>query len=260
MSASGTSFPDPDWPRQGSTRPDLPSPHHFPPDPLLSSGSFIDSSTARCGTLPSSPDYARDLDGNHRKKPDTSATLRSPLPADPLNPKKLAPDSPTPGNGDSSAPKKVSASRGTDASPKSALSDRPNWLPPGWVVEDRVRASGATAGTVDKYYFDPNSGRRFRSKIEVLYFLETGTLRKRKKSLDGNSADGSEEPKSKKSSSNAKSAPLNFDFFNVPEKVEWVLTDPSQEAWTPFINNEKVPESTKREWVAAFQLLGRSKV
>ncbi|KAJ6309832.1 hypothetical protein OIU76_014718 [Salix suchowensis] len=25
-----------------------------------------------------------------------------------------------------------------------------NWLPPGWVVEDRVRSSGATAGTVDK--------------------------------------------------------------------------------------------------------------
>lgn len=144
-----------------------------------------------------------------------------------------------------------------------------------------------------QYYFDPVSNRRFRSKIEVLYFLETGTLRKRKKSLDGNptvswsyhsffgtqwdipifssifqfswfatlqSTDGSEEPKSKKSSSNAKTAPLNFDFFNVPERVEWVLTDPSKDAWTPFIDNEKVPECTKREWVGAFQLLGRSKV
>lgn len=25
-----------------------------------------------------------------------------------------------------------------------------SWLPPGWVVEDRIRTSGATAGTVDK--------------------------------------------------------------------------------------------------------------
>lgn len=25
-----------------------------------------------------------------------------------------------------------------------------NWLPPGWRVEDKVRTSGATAGTVDK--------------------------------------------------------------------------------------------------------------
>lgn len=140
-----------------------------------------------------------------------------------------------------------------------------------------------------QYYFDPTSGRRFRSKIEVLYFLETGTLRKRKKDamvsrkltfslwlsmgspyllhsissfliVTLQSGDGSEEPKAKKSSGSAKSAALNFDFCNVPEKVEWVLTDPSKEVWTPYIDNEKVPESTKREWVGAFQLLGRSKV
>ncbi|KAG6583427.1 Methyl-CpG-binding domain-containing protein 6, partial [Cucurbita argyrosperma subsp. sororia] len=251
MSAFGTSLSDPDWPRRDPTRFNLPFSNHLPPDPLLDAGSFIDSSAARCGTLPSSPNHSRDLDLNHRKKAETSSTLRSPFRADPLNA----------GNGDSPATKKLSGSRGTDASPKSASSEKPNWLPPGWIMEDRVRTSGATAGTVDKYYFDPVSGRRFRSKIEVLYFLETGTLRKRKKSLDGNgtSADGPEEPKNKKSSNNAKSAPLNFDFFNVPEKVEWVLTDPSQEAWTPFINNEKVPQSTKREWVAAFKLLSRSK-
>ncbi|CAK9327023.1 unnamed protein product [Citrullus colocynthis] len=265
MSASGTSFPDPDWPRQDPTRPELPFSHHLPPDPLLDAGSFIDSSTVPSRTLPSSPpNHARDLDRTPRKKSDTSSTRRSPFRAQPLNSYNLPSDSPAPRNGDSPASKKVSAStsRGTDASSKSALSERPNWLPPGWVVEDRVRSSGATAGTVDKYYFDPVSNRRFRSKIEVLYFLETGTLRKRKKSLDGNptSTDGSEEPKSKKSSSNTKTAPLDFDFFNVPERVEWVLTDPSKDAWTPFIDKEKVPEYTKREWVGAFQLLGRSKV
>ncbi|KAL0533664.1 hypothetical protein IC582_027705 [Cucumis melo] len=256
MSASGTSLPDSDWPRpHDPTRPDLPFSHHLPPDPLLSAGSFIDSSSSSAtatpiSTVPSPTLPSRDLDRTPRKTPQTSSTRRSPLRPDPLNSF----------NGDSSPSKKVSASN--SASSKSALSERPNWLPPGWVVEDRVRSSGATAGTVDKYYFDPVSNRRFRSKIEVLYFLETGTLRKRKKSLDGNpsSTDGSDEPKGKKSSSNAKSAPLNFDFFNVPEKVEWVLTDPSQDAWTPFIDNEKVPESTKCEWVGAFQLLGRSKV
>ncbi|XP_038893740.1 LOW QUALITY PROTEIN: methyl-CpG-binding domain-containing protein 6 [Benincasa hispida] len=264
MSASGTSFPDPDWPRQDPTRPDLPFSHHLPPDPLLDAGSFVDSSSS---ALPAPTLPSRDLDRTPRKKAESSSTPRSPLRAGPLNSFNLPPDSSAPRNGDSPATKKVSlsasSSRGTtDASLKSALSERPNWLPPGWVVQDRVRSSGATAGTVDKYYFDPISNRRFRSKIEVLYFLETGTLRKRKKSLDGNptSTDGSEEPKSKKSSSNAKSAPLNFDFFNVPEKVEWVLTDPSKDAWTPFIGSEKVRESTKRAWVGAFQLLGRSKV
>ncbi|XP_022155116.1 methyl-CpG-binding domain-containing protein 5-like [Momordica charantia] len=251
MSASGTSFPDPNWPRQDPTRPDLPS---LPPDPLLDPGSFIDASSA-----------ARTHRGDLHRTPNNpeppSPSRRSPLRAEPLplNGRKLPPDAPAPGNGDSPAPRKLSASKATpDASPKSVPSERPNWLPPGWVVQDRVRASGATAGTVDKYYFDPTSGRRFRSKIEVLYFLETGTLRKRKK--DAMSGDGSEEPKAKKSSGSAKSAALNFDFCNVPEKVEWVLTDPSKEVWTPYIDNEKVPESTKREWVGAFQLLGRSKV
>ena len=31
-----------------------------------------------------------------------------------------------------------------------------------------------------QYYIDPVSGRRFRSKIEVLRFLETGTVKKAK--------------------------------------------------------------------------------
>lgn len=153
MSASGTSFPDSDWPRQDPTRPDLPSSasHHLPPDPLLDAGSFIDSSAPSCRTLPSPlNDHPRDLDSNHRKKVETSSTRRSPLRAEPLNGKKLPPDAPSSGNGDSTPARKVSGSKPTDASSKSASSEPPNWLPQGWVVEDRVRSSGATAGTHDK--------------------------------------------------------------------------------------------------------------
>lgn len=144
MSASGTSLPDSDWPRpHDPTRPDLPFSHHLPPDPLLSAGSFIDSSSSSAtatpiSTVPSPTLPSRDLDRTPRKTPQTSSTRRSPLRPDPLNSF----------NGDSSPSKKVSASN--SASSKSALSERPNWLPPGWVVEDRVRSSGATAGTVDK--------------------------------------------------------------------------------------------------------------
>ncbi|KAK8637569.1 hypothetical protein V6N13_136045 [Hibiscus sabdariffa] len=66
-----------------------------------------------------------------------------------------------------------------------------SWLPPGWLIEDRVRSSGATAGLVDRYYFEPSSGRRFRSKKEVLYFLETGSPPpKRKKGSEGSSSEG----------------------------------------------------------------------
>lgn len=135
----------------------------------------------------------------------------------------------------------------------------PDWLPAGWLVQDRVRSSGATAGTIDKYYYDPASASRFRSKKEVLYFLETGTKRKKKKENSDADADadtmGSGSQNQKKSGTKAKSSALKFDYSNVPEKVEWVLTDFSQGSWAPFIGDKKVPESTVQEWAAAFTAL-----
>ncbi|KAJ4827365.1 hypothetical protein Tsubulata_014957 [Turnera subulata] len=53
-----------------------------------------------------------------------------------------------------------------------------SWLPTGWVVEDRARTIGPH---IDRYYFDPTMGRRFRSKKEVLTYLESGILPKRPK-------------------------------------------------------------------------------
>lgn len=52
----------------------------------------------------------------------------------------------------------------------------PDWLPAGWITEVKTRMAGSTAGTTDKYYKDPVTGRRFRSKNEVLNFLQTGRL------------------------------------------------------------------------------------
>ncbi|KAF5744601.1 Methyl-CPG-binding domain protein 5 putative isoform 1 [Tripterygium wilfordii] len=126
-------------------------------------------------------------------------------------------------------------------------------LPSGWLVEDRIRNNGATAGTVDKYYIDPVSGFKFRSKKEVFEFLETGTPRKKRKAgelsdADKNTSGGSVKRKSKKSDAKA----LNFDYGNVPEKVEWVLADSLQDSWTPYIGDVKVSEPRKREWMAAF--------
>ncbi|KAH7436703.1 hypothetical protein KP509_05G032000 [Ceratopteris richardii] len=54
------------------------------------------------------------------------------------------------------------------------LTESPAWLPPGWVTEIQVRRTGTTAGTRDKYYKDLVSGRRFRSRNEVIHFLKTG--------------------------------------------------------------------------------------
>ncbi|KAG6432768.1 hypothetical protein SASPL_104355 [Salvia splendens] len=58
--------------------------------------------------------------------------------------------------------------------------ERPSWLPENWTIELRRRTSGATAGQTDRYYIEPAGQRTFRSKVEVLQFLETGSKPKRK--------------------------------------------------------------------------------
>lgn len=54
--------------------------------------------------------------------------------------------------------------------------DSPDWLPAGWITEVKTRGTGNSAGSRDKYYYDPDSKRRFRSKKEVFCFIETGKL------------------------------------------------------------------------------------
>ncbi|KAL6204580.1 hypothetical protein ACLB2K_021847 [Fragaria x ananassa] len=131
-----------------------------------------------------------------------------------------------------------------------------DWLPAGWRVEYKVRSSGATAGSTDRYYHDPVSGRRFRSKKEVLHFLETGTPKKNANS-DKTTVESSASKRQRKSSTKPSPA-VNFDFFDVPAKVEWVLTDSSQWTWTPFIGDQKVPESTAKEWATVFTVFTSS--
>ncbi|XVF68701.1 hypothetical protein PTKIN_Ptkin11bG0022500 [Pterospermum kingtungense] len=57
-------------------------------------------------------------------------------------------------------------------SPSSAMSRSPIKLPPGWVVEQRPRVnSAAHPGRVDRYYYEPKSGRQFRSLTAVQRYL-----------------------------------------------------------------------------------------
>ncbi|GAV90687.1 TIM domain-containing protein/MBD domain-containing protein [Cephalotus follicularis] len=213
-------------------------PEHPPgtltPDPLLKSGSYIDVNHLPNGTT----------------TPTKTDPHKSPQPR--VN---GAQDSIVAGTSTGADPEMASKPR------RKAPTVDTSWLPAGWVVEDRVRGSGATAGTVDKYYFHPSSGRRFRSKKEVLWYLEKGTVRNRKKGKENSDADiasveGSKSSKRKKSGTKAKASASNFDFSNVPKKITWKLTDTAEETWTPFMNgDEKVPDSTKDEWAAAFASL-----
>ncbi|KAG2299790.1 hypothetical protein Bca4012_011384 [Brassica carinata] len=160
-------------------------------------------------------------------------------------------------------------SNGTDQTRKRAAPGDNNWLPPGWRVEDKVRTSGATAGSVDKYYYEPITGRKFRSRTEVLYYLEHGTSKKGSKKSDNSdsNSDHFEGQGSNKSSKKAKdqqppppprppSPPLKFDFDNPPEKVSWSAAKAGgEEAWTPFVGDDKVEDSLRREWCTAFNVI-----
>lgn len=104
----------------------------LPPDPLLASGSFI-SSIAGDGTI----------DGSGKRRPIQAgiglSSSRKSVPIGMAN----STDQVNPSPGSSVHQAESSKSR-----KRPAPGD--NWLPPGWRVEDKVRTSGATAGSVDK--------------------------------------------------------------------------------------------------------------
>ncbi|KAI3700358.1 hypothetical protein L2E82_44984 [Cichorium intybus] len=133
---------------------------------------------------------------------------------------------------------------------------RPSWLPENWEMILRKRTSGATEGTIDRYYISP-SGQRLRSKNEVLTFLETGGKRKKTTPNTPNSDDAASEgsaPRSKKKTSARKKvhAAFTFDFRNPPEKVSWCLTYATEDVWSPKIGDWTLPLATKQEWASVF--------
>ncbi|KAL5815383.1 hypothetical protein ACOSQ4_026024 [Xanthoceras sorbifolium] len=66
---------------------------------------------------------------------------------------------------------------GTHSSSKAAVISTVNDLPPGWIKETRTRKT-AFGSKKDPYYMDPVSGYIFRSKRDVLRYLETGEISK----------------------------------------------------------------------------------
>ncbi|KAL2536062.1 Methyl-CpG-binding domain-containing protein 6 [Forsythia ovata] len=205
------------------------------PDPLLESGSFIDA------------------DQNEAEPETPPNQQRQPIPEGEQGS----------GSGIASEPISVAAPADGSAGPTrppmkrnlEEMAKRPDWLPENWTIDLRVRSSGATAGSIDRYYRDP-SGKKFRSKNEVMHYLETGNKLKRKPNSDAE-ATPSESPGSKKqkksSSKRKKSEALKFDFLNPPAAVSWTCTNAPQETWTARVDNKRVPESRQREWAAAFQ-------
>ncbi|KAJ7980901.1 Methyl-CpG-binding domain-containing protein [Quillaja saponaria] len=155
-------------------------------------------------------------------------------------------------------------------------------LPDGWVVEERPRKSN-TYQKKDKYYIEPETGVRFRSLKAVERYLTevdkylteanacTGTSKPSTQSgLVKENVSGKEqspqvkkcvssEP-SKKSGSgkkinsgeDSKTSLLNFS--SPPAKIEWVLSGPGGNMWSPFMGEYTVPDSVKQKWSETFIL------
>ncbi|KAF2291761.1 hypothetical protein GH714_035496 [Hevea brasiliensis] len=193
------------------------------------------------GQIPDVGSFRPEMNSGHTtNKPNRDSHQAAPQSSGSANPVETETQTPTP-----TLPK--SRRKAPVLSSESAIG-----LPPGWLVEDRVRTSGATAGMVDKYYIEPVSGRRFRSKKEVQHYLETGTLKKNKRVTE-NSEDDVNHPegsrsRNKKATKNAKRPEMKFDYLNVPDRIEWVLEDANEDAWTPFIGGKKVTEYDKQNW------------
>ncbi|CAO2840668.1 unnamed protein product [Amaranthus hypochondriacus] len=111
------------------------------PDPLLKSGAFIDPNPSSFNGSSSHPKPEVQMSGG---VPNSGGTVEGAQPGQTDNEAYVIPT--------------------------------PDWLPPDWTCIERVRASGATAGTRDKYYIEPGTKRRFRSKKEVEHYLKTGTF------------------------------------------------------------------------------------
>ncbi|KAG5581493.1 hypothetical protein H5410_052120 [Solanum commersonii] len=74
--------------------------------------------------------------------------------------------------------------------------DRPKWMPENCGFEIKVCTGGATVGRIDRFYIEPVSKSKFRSKIKVDDFLKTGRMSKSTK-FDLN-CDGATPSKEKK--------------------------------------------------------------
>ncbi|KAL2240056.1 UNVERIFIED_CONTAM: hypothetical protein Sindi_0646800 [Sesamum indicum] len=125
-------LPNPN-PQPAGTPTELPA-HSIPPDPLLDSGSFID---------PDRHDTGAESPQHHQCQPAPSVEFGPGvvIAAEPIS--MLAPSE----NSAEAAPRSVRRRNPEE------MSKRPSWLPEDWQIDLRVRASGATAGLIDRVGF-----------------------------------------------------------------------------------------------------------
>ncbi|GLJ41833.1 hypothetical protein SUGI_0866040 [Cryptomeria japonica] len=137
--------------------------------------------------------------------------------------------------------------------------DSPAWLPKGWIAEIKTRVTGSSAGSKDKYYYDPVRNKRFPSKAKVFEFLEganfTGFQTKHKAYDLSSRTSVQERTNIRPGGRGTESTFQNFsasqgtseiDANKIPNKVVWALNG-TEETWVPLVNNEEINGSNMKE-------------
>ncbi|XP_041995644.1 methyl-CpG-binding domain-containing protein 7-like isoform X2 [Salvia splendens] len=139
--------------------------------------------------------------------------------------------------------------------------EAPGILPDGWVVEEVPRKY---MNWPDKYYYEPETGVKFRSLIAVEAHLaeldEDAPLSKTLEGIMENKpiaqAFKLENHKTytrrKKDTTQVKSQASSF--IEPPIKVTWVLASAQGDSWNPFISEALVLDAVKNQWTTRFML------
>ncbi|GER51148.1 methyl-CpG-binding domain-containing family protein, partial [Striga asiatica] len=124
-------------------------------------------------------------------------------------------------------------------------------LPDGWIVEQVPRRYSTWT---DKYYYEPGTGRKFRSLVAVerhLAEFQEGTHL-----LKGLDEIKDNEPHASKNLEKEVCDPVHntqdLSVMDPPMEVRWVLASPQGDKWNPFINGKLVPDAVKQQWMDKF--------
>ncbi|KAI3682430.1 hypothetical protein L1987_82407 [Smallanthus sonchifolius] len=141
-------------------------------------------------------------------------------------------------------------------------------LPDGWIVEEVPRKTG---DRIDRYYYEPRTGHKFRSLQSVQKHLaeleENSPLSVILEELRENNLPLSKAFKLatpiknygsydswKKSISKSKQD-SSFSISNAPpNKINWVISSTAGATWNAFVADELVPDSMKQQWGRRFML------
>nr|XP_043611218.1 methyl-CpG-binding domain-containing protein 7-like [Erigeron canadensis] len=139
-------------------------------------------------------------------------------------------------------------------------------LPDGWIVEVVPRKSGNHCA--DRYYYEPGTGQKFRSKTAVqkhLAELEDSSPQSvvPEEQIEDNvplaRAFRSATPR-KRRSSYASCKKRDFrkvqksSFSNPPSKINWVVGSTEAETWNAFVGDTPVSDSLQQQWGEKFTL------